>query len=155
MSTWEAKLSLEAVFARPEPERKEVVKFPGGLVVKAVTAVCFIYCMGTCQLIRRSRGAWVAQSVKHLPSAQVMILGSWDQVPHQAPCSAGSLLLSLPLPLLLPLLCSLSLSLSLFLSRCQINKIFNKNYLFILESREWGQRERILKDSPCWVGSPT
>jgi len=26
-------------------------------------------------------GAWVAQSVKHLPSAQVMILGSWDPAP--------------------------------------------------------------------------
>ena len=24
------------------------------------------------------RGAWVAQSVKRLPSAQIMILGSWD-----------------------------------------------------------------------------
>ena len=33
-------------------------------------------------------------------SGPVMILGSWDQVPHWAPCSAGSLLLLLPLPLL-------------------------------------------------------
>ena len=24
--------------------------------------------------------------VEHLPSAQGMILGSWDRVPHQAPC---------------------------------------------------------------------
>ena len=32
------------------------------------------------------RGAWVAQSVKHLPSSQVMISGSWDRVLHQAPC---------------------------------------------------------------------
>ena len=40
------------------------------------------------------------QLVKRLPSAQVMISGSWDRVPHWAPCSAGSLLL---LPLLLPL----------------------------------------------------
>jgi len=54
-------------------------------------------------------GAWVAQLVGRLPSAQVMIPGSWDQAPHRAPCSAGSLLL--PLPLLLPLLV-LSLSLS-------------------------------------------
>ena len=45
-----------------------------------------------------ARDAWVAQSVKHLPSAQVMIPGSWDQVAHQAPCSMGSLLLSLPAP---------------------------------------------------------
>ena len=29
-------------------------------------------------------GAWVAQSVKHLPLAQVMILGSWDGVLHPA-----------------------------------------------------------------------
>ena len=44
-----------------------------------------------------SQGVWVAQSVKHLPLAQVMI--SWDQVPLQAPCLAGSLLLPLPLRL--------------------------------------------------------
>ena len=49
--------------------------------------------------------------MKHLPSAQVMILESWDRVSCQGPCSAGSLLL--PLPLLLPLLVLLSLSLSL------------------------------------------
>ena len=55
------------------------------------------------------RDTWVAQSVKHLPSAQVMISGSWDGVPHRAPCSAESLLLSLPL-LLPPLVLSLSLS---------------------------------------------
>ena len=34
------------------------------------------------------RGAWVAQWVKHLPSAQVMILGSWD---HQSPASCSLL----------------------------------------------------------------
>ncbi|XP_077916718.1 twisted gastrulation protein homolog 1 isoform X2 [Halichoerus grypus] len=38
--------------------------------------------------------------VKRLPSAQVMIPESWDRAPHQAPCSAGGLLLLLPLPLL-------------------------------------------------------
>ena len=27
--------------------------------------------------------------VKRLPWAQVMNPGSWDQAPHQAPCSAG------------------------------------------------------------------
>ena len=32
------------------------------------------------------RGAWVAQSVKCLPSAQVMIPGSWDRAPYRAPC---------------------------------------------------------------------
>ena len=57
----------------------------------------------------------MAQLVKHLPLAQVMILGSWDRAPHRAPCSAGSLLLPLPLPLLVfPLTLSLSL--------CQLNK---------------------------------
>jgi len=56
------------------------------------------------------RGAWVAQLVKRLPSAQVMILESLDRVPHRAPCSAGSLPLPLTLP---PLMCSLCLILSL------------------------------------------
>ena len=44
-----------------------------------------------------TRDAWVAQSVKCLPSAQVMISGSWDRAPCWAPCSARSLLLPLPL----------------------------------------------------------
>ena len=44
------------------------------------------------------RGAWVAQWVKPLPSARVMISGSWDRAPHRALCSAGNLLLPLPLP---------------------------------------------------------
>jgi len=48
---------------------------------------------------------------KHLPSAQVMIPGSWVQVSHPAPCSTGSLLLPLPLPLHLRLACVLSLCL--------------------------------------------
>ena len=59
------------------------------------------------------RGAWVAQLVKHLPWAQVIVPESWDPALHWAPCSAGSLLL--PLPLQLPLLI-LSLSLSHVLS---------------------------------------
>ena len=46
-------------------------------------------------------GAWVAQWVKRLPWAQVMILESRNRVLHWAPCSAGSRLL--PLSLLLPL----------------------------------------------------
>ena len=49
--------------------------------------------------MNENKGAWVAQSVKRLPLAQVMIPESWDQALHQAPCSTGSLLLSLPLPL--------------------------------------------------------
>ncbi|XP_054365653.1 protein YIPF4 isoform X1 [Mirounga angustirostris] len=56
------------------------------------------------------KGTWVAQLVKRLPLAQVMILESLDRVPHRAPCSAGGLLLPLTLP---PLMCSLSFSLSL------------------------------------------
>ena len=40
----------------------------------------------------------MAQRVKPLPSAQVMISGSWDRAPHQALSSAGSLLASLSLP---------------------------------------------------------
>ena len=43
-------------------------------------------------LKENKRGTWVAQSVKHLPLAQVMISVSWDQTPRQALCSAGSLL---------------------------------------------------------------
>ena len=58
-------------------------------------------------LKNKNRGTWVAQLVKHLPSAQVMISReSWDRAPCWALCSAGSLLLPLPLPL--PCLCSLS-----------------------------------------------
>ena len=34
-------------------------------------------------------GTWVAQSVKWLPSAQVMIPGSWDGAPHLAPAQWG------------------------------------------------------------------
>ena len=36
------------------------------------------------------QGACVAQSVKHLPLAQVIISRSWDQTPHWAPCSVES-----------------------------------------------------------------
>ena len=37
-------------------------------------------------------GTWLAQSVKCLPSAQLMISGSWDRVPHRTPCSMVTLL---------------------------------------------------------------
>ena len=56
-----------------------------------------------------NRGAWVAQWVKPLSSAQVVISGSWDQAPHRALCPAGSLLPPLSLPASL-LICDLSLS---------------------------------------------
>ena len=53
---------------------------------------------------------WLS-GLKPLPSAQVMIPGSWDGAPHRALCSAGSLLPPLSLPASLPT-CDL----------CQINK---------------------------------
>ena len=62
-------------------------------------------------------GAWVAQAVKHLPLAWVMISGSWDQVLHRAPCSEGRPLLPLPLPL-----CLLVLSHELFLKQIKYLK---------------------------------
>ena len=58
--------------------------------------------------------AWVAQSVKRLPSGQVMIPGSWDQVLHRAPCLVGSLLLPLPAT---PSACVLSQKISKVLGR--------------------------------------
>ena len=51
-----------------------------------------------------------AQLVKPLPSAQVMTPGSWDQVPHWAPRSLGSLLLLQPVT---PPACALARTLSL------------------------------------------
>ena len=42
-------------------------------------------------------GTWVAQLIEHLSLVWIMILGSWGQAAHQAPCSEGSLFLSLPL----------------------------------------------------------
>ena len=62
-------------------------------------------------LIKKNRGAWVAQSVKRLTSGEVMILGSWNQAPSQGPRSVGSML-SLS-PCLCPsLACALCISLS-------------------------------------------
>ena len=55
-------------------------------------------------------GTWVAQLVKPLPLAQVMISESWDPVPCWAPCSAGGLLLPLPVPLAPPFMLTLSFS---------------------------------------------
>ena len=54
----------------------------------------------------------MVQLVKHLPLAQVMVSEPWDQAPHWAPYSVGSLLL----PLLLPML---------VLSLCHVLYIFN------------------------------
>ena len=41
----------------------------------------------------------VAQSVEHLPWAQVLIQGPWDRILCRASCFLGSLLIPLPLPL--------------------------------------------------------
>ena len=54
------------------------------------------------------KGTWVAQWVKPLPLAQVMISGFWDRALHQVLCSSGSLLL--PLPPAAPPACALSVS---------------------------------------------
>ena len=51
----------------------------------------------------------MAQMVKHLPLAQVIIPGSWDRALRQALWSVGNLLLPLPTP---PPTSTLSLSLS-------------------------------------------
>ena len=78
-------------------------------------------------------GTWMAQSVKHLPSAWVMIPESQDWAPHWGPWSRGNLLLPPP-PL--PLAPSLLLFL-LLLKPSQINKILknnNKNLSFSLSS---------------------
>ena len=76
----------------------------------------------------------MAQLVKHLPSAQVMIPGFWDQAPYQAPHwalhSVGSQLLPGPLPTA-PLLCSQALSLSLSVSNKYIES-FKKNLLHLI-----------------------
>ena len=42
-------------------------------------------------------GVWMGQSVKGLPPAVVMIVGSWDPAPPWAPGSVENLLLPLPL----------------------------------------------------------
>ena len=60
---------------------------------------------------RQAWDAWAAQLVKHLTSAQVTILGPWEQAPRRAPHSAWSRLVPGPLPL--PHVCSLLALLSL------------------------------------------
>ena len=87
------------------------------------------------------RGTWVAHWVEHLPSAWVVISGSWDGALCRAPCSVGSLLL----PLLLPTACDVSLScLSESLSLSQINKILKKRTK--KENNFLGMRENLWQE---------
>ena len=65
--------------------------------------------------VRHFQDTWVAQWMKYLSSAQVMIPESWDRAPCQAPCSVGSLPPPHPYP---------AHALPLSLSPSQINKIF-------------------------------
>ena len=72
-------------------------------------------------------GAWVALLVKCLPTAQVMIPGTWDQALHGAPCFC--------LPLLLPLfVLSLSnKSIKSFFKKCSL---ISFSYLLNLASAQ-------------------
>ena len=67
--------------------------------------------------------------VEGLPSAQIMISGSWDQVLSQTHCSAGYVLLALPLP---AGLCARALSLSLSQINSKSKKKKNKKKNFML-----------------------
>ena len=62
---------------------------------------CPVLCLqASCVKDLEQLQGYLGGSVKCLPSTQVMIPGSWDGVPHQAPCSARSLLLPVPHPYL-------------------------------------------------------
>ena len=76
-------------------------------------------------------GAWVAQLVKCLSLAQVMVLGS---SPHQAPCLVRSLLL----PLLSACVLSHSLSKSFFLKRYQLSLNRSRTMLSSKYKERWG-----------------
>ena len=54
-------------------------------------------------------GAWVAQSVKHLPLAQVIIPGCWDQDPSLGSLLSGESISSTPSAP--PSICALSFTL--------------------------------------------
>lgn len=80
----------------------------------------------------------MAQTLKRLPSAQVVQTGSWDRAPHRAPSSPGSLLL--PLPQLFSLLL-LSLSLYAKYINKYINKQTNKQSLNKIKFQDLGSQD--------------
>lgn len=87
------------------------------------------------------QGTWMAQSVRHLPSVQVMILGSWDWAQSQSLCSVGSLLL-----LFSPLVPTLAISVawSLSLSNKYI-KSFLKKGITVTSRKTSGQSTEVFK----------
>lgn len=99
----------------------------------------YIHTMDYYSAIKRMKSwdAWVAQSVKWLPLAQVMLSGFWDQVLHWAPPSVGSLLL---LSLCLPSVCH---SAHLFY---QINKIFKGKEN---DQRHTDPERMVMKEEVC------
>jgi len=106
---------------------KPFLKFP--FLVKPVVMLWFI---DRNTYLGASR--WFSRlSAQLLIWAQVMTSRSWAQAPWQAPCPAGSLLLSLspPLPLPLPLLThTLTLSLKYFF-KIRNKKLFFKNRVIL------------------------
>ena len=67
---------------------------------------------------------WWLSGLKPLPSAPVMVSGSWDQAPHWALCSGGA---CFPFSLCLPL-CLLVISLSVKINKYNFLKIIIKKH---------------------------
>lgn len=87
------------------PENQWVVardrgQHEGILCMLELLCILFVLVVTTiiCVKIHRIREAWVAQFVRHLPSAQVINPGTWDPALHQGPCSVGNQLPPLSLP---------------------------------------------------------
>ena len=71
----------------PESEALGAAGGPAICVFKSAEWLQWVLGLENCCIKAESRGAWVACSVMHLPLAQVMISGLWDQAPGPAPCS--------------------------------------------------------------------
>ena len=72
-------LNFTTLRSQPEPQPRV-----GGLT-KPSRYACFLLLREVS--VKEVGGGHLSGSVvKHLPSAHVMIRGSWDRVPHQAPC---------------------------------------------------------------------